>query len=505
VLLELSIKLATFNLPPSQQGKDSYANYIHFKTDNPDVFAASESYIAVLAKHDAGIQLFHLDQYDFNQKKPDEIAFDKKMMVHSADTSRVRDVAFSPFKPNILVSSHSEKGLKLWDCDANEMIQWKQDLEAVSACWHNYVDSLLLVNQGTDASVSVYDIKGDTVLNTVQLFDDTTKEVSAVNWFNHQEFVFGGSNTIGVRDIRGGDDTTSLTVELKNNLRIDAVLPVRGADQSVPNHVLFIGSSHGAQQFGIIDIRKQELLSTTEVNRGSSKQYFHFDQQNHILYVGAKGYAQLKYYDVLPTITKGEAPIFLNTFTSDNSFSAITALPERVVDVSKTEVARFVKLLQNKTVELMTFHFPKKMHQFEGNDIFHEDMYAPVPTTEPSSVTAEAFYEGQTGEPNTKSLQPENTVSVYDVPVKEGGKLRPGQEMSENDHAPVSKSKYTIQQEKEAAEKARKVDPFAKYRHESATSSLSEGIAKAVSMAIDSDDEDLHQEESDISDGEMDW
>ncbi|KJE95275.1 hypothetical protein CAOG_05747 [Capsaspora owczarzaki ATCC 30864] len=106
-------------------------------------------------------------------------------------------------------------------------------------------------------------------------------------------------------------------------------------------------------------------------------------------------------------------------FVLELKFAAILnakLLPKRLCDVSKCEVAQFLKLNKDM-IEFVSMQVPRKTSYFQ------EDLFPPTPSGEPSISSAE-FFAGKLAPPKLVSLKPEGAVSVFDVPEEAGGKKR---------------------------------------------------------------------------------
>lgn len=477
------------------KSREFFSNYIQVQTDNPELIAANDSYVAISSKRNEGITLYELDQYIFSNGTEGKVDYKLHSLLQIDDASKIRDLAFSPFG-NLLVSTHNEQGLKIWDCASKTQLIWNKENPALNAIWHSYVENLLLLNYGINGTVGLFDVSTQKHLSNLKLTNDL-KGVSKINWFKDASAVWADSTSIHIADFRSKESNCNgIDISLRNNWRVDQIAPISLPNNLDPTHILFIGNSLGEQKFGIIDVRKNEILHQTSVNRGSSKQFYTFNEANSILFIGTRGYSQIKPFDIYKTLETGDQPQALDTYTGTKSFSSFAVIPERSYNVRSAEIVRIIKLLENQSLEQVSFHVPKRVKQYEGKDIFFEDIYIPTPSKTPSKITVDELLSGENGKSNTESLQPEGSISIYDIPTNQGGKSR---DNKEGETAPV-KSKYTLELEKKNTKAV--VDPFEKYRHESQTSSITEGIMRAVAMVRDSDDEE-ENEESDFSDG--DW
>jgi hypothetical protein len=107
---------------------------------------------------------------------------------------------------------------------------------------------------------------------------------------------------------------------------------------------------------------------------------------------------------------------------SQTNHSAMAIAPKRVCDVMRFEVARFFALTVCGTIEPTSFIVPRKDSL---GAVFHEDLYPPVPSGEPSTDSATWFGpEPVLTKPHLKSLRPEGAKSIFDISAAEGGRSR---------------------------------------------------------------------------------
>lgn len=113
-----------------------------------------------------------------------------------------------------------------------------------------------------------------------------------------------------------------------------------------------------------------------------------FDPDTNLLYVAGKGDCNIRYYE----ITESEPLIhYVDQFTGKEPQRGLALCPKGVVDTSCCEVARFLRLCDNK-LEPVSFTVPRK------SDTGNDDLYPPTFAGKPA-LTAGEWSAGQNAAP----------------------------------------------------------------------------------------------------------
>jgi coronin-1B/1C/6 len=179
--------------------------------------------------------------------------------------------------------------------------------------------------------------------------------------------------------------------------------------------ILTVGfSKSGTREYSIFDTRTNKIRTTNPVDQGSNPLQPIYDATNNIVYLIGKGDGNIRIYDLADQSTT------LAEYTSTVPQRAVWALPSRCMNIHSCEIARFLKLTTS-AVESISFKLPRK-----NLDLFQEDVYGPVPSGEPTMNITEWITSTEAAPQKMTSLKPEDMKSIYEVPVTEGGKKRPG-------------------------------------------------------------------------------
>jgi hypothetical protein len=133
-----------------------------------------------------------------------------------------------------------------------------------------------------------------------------------------------------------------------------------------------------------------------------------FDEDIGVLYLCGKGSGWIKCYEIV-----AEQPYahYLTEHASPNPLSGCALLPKAVVDVTKVEVARFLRLCKDR-VEPITWSTPRTRKEF-----FQDDVYPATRARAPSGKASEFFASSAAlFPPKLVSLRPANMPLLSEAP-----------------------------------------------------------------------------------------
>ena len=113
--------------------------------------------------------------------------------------------------------------------------------------------------------------------------------------------------------------------------------------------------------------------SETTIDQSSGSLMPFYDPDSSLLYVAGKGDCNVRYYEIV----ENEPFIhYVDQFTGKDPQRGLALCPKGVVDTSCCEVARFLRLCDNK-LEPVSFTVPRKSEA--GNDDLYPDTFAGKP------------------------------------------------------------------------------------------------------------------------------
>jgi len=136
-------------------------------------------------------------------------------------------------------------------------------------------------------------------------------------------------------------------------------------------------------------------INTTKLDTSPAAPLPFFDTDTSVLYLGSKGEGTIKLYEVTDS-----GFVYLNDYKSNAPATGMSIQPKWVVDVMKTEVARFFKLTAAGQVIPLRFEVPRANLQ-----LFHDDLYPDTFDGKPV-VDASAWFGGENQPPTLMSMKP---------------------------------------------------------------------------------------------------
>eukprot|EP01080_Neovahlkampfia_damariscottae_P002213 gene2213-2387_t len=342
----------------------------------------------------------------------------------------ISDTQFSPFKTELLATASNDATVRLWNLPSEGL---KTKIMQEDVCFihpkkvnivkfHPTASDILLTSSG-DFKTRLWDINSP----KEPFFTDEhhTDTIQSYSW-NNDGSAFVSSCKDGILRIMD-PRTGSLLVHGKAH---ESTKGFRACWLGKNEKIATIGfNKQRGREYAYWDIRKgfkNGPITRATIDTFPTQCWMYFDPGNNILYTAGKGDSIIKFYEI-----NDSAPFihYISEFKSSRSQSGLAMIPQRFNDTNKCEIAKFMKLTGSE-LETISFQVPRKDSNKILNDgdkkveIFQEDIYPDVYSGKPS-LTAKEYLKGNDKPPVMSSMKKEQMVSVYEVPIDSGGKVKP--------------------------------------------------------------------------------
>jgi hypothetical protein len=360
-------------------------------------------------------------QQQQQQNQRDSMRMDELLFTLSHETP-ARRLYFHPLVDNLLITAHQNKSVVLWDMKTQQ-----QKLTIPSHCHNDQIDCMtfsydgsLFVTCSRDKNMRFFDPR----LNSRELFviraHNSPKGFNAV-WLGDSPYIF--------------------TCGSSHKQREFSIFDIR----KMANYMVDHGSTTSANSDAV------KPMVTQPIDHDSSPLYPFYAQSNNVVFLCGKGDRNIRYYEMemLSGDITGCKPYYINEYVSSTEQQAIWPVPRHALNVRSCEIARFQRLTYESTVETLSFSVPRKNSKFYQEDLYRNEPDRHVPVTS-FEEWADSF-DGLT--PKLLNLQPSDMISIYNIPVEEGGKLKQQDSDSDSESVPESPTDESIQQEQQFEQK----------------------------------------------------
>ena len=333
----------------------------------------------------------------------------------------VFDMAFSPFKYNILATASDDATCKLWEIPSGglrqnlnqDLITYKGHTRRVSLVRFNPVADNVMATASTDYSLHVWNsTKGETYAkadigdiptsldwNTIGSLVGVTTKKKMINIFDPR-----ANKSVLVSQIYEsprspkftwvGDNTFVTTGFSKNNVKELKLWDIRKVTPEL--------KSEGPVQKLVID----NLLTVTTP---------FYDHESKLLFTSAKGELSIHIYDFNDSIIHAN-----NDFKSKTPALSVHMFERKILDYNKCEIDRFIQYNNKKEINFISFCLSRKNPEYEPA------LYPPVFSGEPA-LTYDQWVAGENKEPIKKEIhllgnKNENQTEKGETKVTDGSK-----------------------------------------------------------------------------------
>jgi coronin-1B/1C/6 len=334
----------------------------------------------------------------------------------------VMDVAWHPFIETMLITGDDAGIIKVsklpgefkeWPDEIGEpLVTLEGHAKKIGILQPHPVANNILISTSYDQTVRIWDIEAQSEVLKYDLSPDGPENLTPmhVEWNRNGSLACvttreGKFKIYDPRDSKSAQTGTGFSAQKKSTIFF--------AD----NQGLLVGagSSKGAtREVKAWDPRNLgEVLSTVEVDSSNGVFIAQYDPDNSIFWLAGKGDSTIKYYEVVK-----EKPCLhlLSQFQDSNSTVGGCFLPKRYCDVTKCEIAVFLRVLKEHLTPV-SFQVPRKSDLFQKD--LYPDCYAGVP-----SLEAKEWLEGKNADPKLQSMKPGAAVEKVEAAFAAGAKKK---------------------------------------------------------------------------------
>jgi len=143
------------------------------------------------------------------------------------------------------------------------------------------------------------------------------------------------------------------------------------------------GSKTSMRQLQIWDPKNfAKPVTTIDIDQSAGNIIPHYDPDNSILYLGGKGDASIKYFEI---VDEDPYAHFLAEYRGQDSQKGLAFLPRRALDAKSCEIARALRLMRDSVVPI-SFQVPRKGEMFQAD--LYPDTYAGKATNDAAGYLA---------------------------------------------------------------------------------------------------------------------
>lgn len=320
----------------------------------------------------------------------------KKIGVHRG---KVLQAQFCPTNDNVLALGSEDCSVSITsipdDLKSNiskaDVVLKGHRKKIADISWHP-TSSGVIASGSFDGMVKVWDVEAQA--------DKVEFEASTVS---HVEFNYDGS----LLAITSKDKTAHL-LDPRQASAAQSFEPhtgTKGAQMlfTRDEKLLSVGYSRSSmREMKIYDPKKlDEPVSTTTMGQGAGMVFAHYDRDTGLVFLAGKGNSSISYYEI-----KDDQAYKLSEFRDVKPQKEVCFFPKRACDASKCEIARCLRIIDNRSLFPVSFIVPRKSDMFQ-EDIF-PDTYAGI-----SVLSADDYFAGKNVAPPTTSMRPgEKTEQV---------------------------------------------------------------------------------------------
>lgn len=345
--------------------------------------AASAGSVAVLS-HDKVAQRGFVPKKLFGQK------------------GHVIDLAFNPFNDDLLFTGSEDGTIKGWKLpeDGNIPADTQDDIITLAGhsrkvgilAFHSSAENVL-ASAGMDQIINIWDITVNAPKITINQ-SAGENQIMSLNWNLDGSLlnITSKDKMVHILDSRTG----AVVASGKAN---EGSKTMRSLWAKRRNQIVTFGFNKSQyRQMMLFDARDlSKPLFVKEVDQMSNIMLPFYDEDTSVLYVGGRGEAGIKYYELWDEATAIQP---LQAFTQGDPQKGLAMMPKQSMDVKECQLNEFYKLTNNKLSKI-SFNLPRR----QGATQFQSDIF-PNTFAPKAAISADAFFKGTNANPVEISLAP---------------------------------------------------------------------------------------------------
>ncbi|XP_076306921.1 coronin-6-like isoform X2 [Tachypleus tridentatus] len=307
----------------------------------------------------------------------------------------VMDIAWCPHNDNVIASSSDDTLVRVWQIPEGGLVRPLVDPVVELAGhqkkvglvqWHPSANNVLL-SAGADCKIMIWNVGTGELLSEVihpdLIFD------CCWSWNGSRLATTCKDKKIRVYDPRSGE-------MLQEALGHEGAKPQRVVYLR-SGMILTTGFSRMSErQYSLRkenDLNSPLCLEEMDVSNGVMVPFY--DPDVNLLFLCAKGDSNIRYFEITEV-----SPFvhYINTYQSNIPQRGMCMMPKRGCDISRCEIAKFIRLHSNGFCEVLSFTVPRKSEQFQ------DDLY-PLTAADVPAISAEEWAEGKDADPVLVSLK----------------------------------------------------------------------------------------------------
>ncbi|KAH7816062.1 coronin [Monocercomonoides exilis] len=309
-------------------------------------------------------------------------------------TRPVTDMDFCPHDPDTIATTCEDCTVRVWKIPESGMPADGIEEPVAAFTGHgrksteviwNPCASGILASAGADATIKVWDLN-----SKERVFSIDGQHGDAIQSFQWNQ----AGNMIGTqcrdKKIRLFDVRSNQKVlEIQSHA---GVKTARFLFNNKRNWLMSTGFGQGSnRQVLIWDERNTtKPIVSNVIDQASGIMMPFFDEATQILFIGSKGEANIRYYE----LTEDPPHFFyITTFPEGTPTRGLTALPKQYVHSEHCEIMKFFRITAKDSIEPISFVVPRR------SEMFQADIYPPVVDTTTPSMTGEEWIKGENKPP----------------------------------------------------------------------------------------------------------
>lgn len=319
----------------------------------------------------------------------------------------VLDFDFNPFNSQLIATGGDDCITKVWGIPPEGMESSISDAlvdlvghdKKVTAVLHHPTAEFVLATGSADRTVKIWDVEAQTEASSTE----HGEIIQGLAWNSNGEILASTCRDKMLRLIDPRTGKATHTGQAHDGQRTAKVVFCPNNGPGNNEVVCTVGfTRQSKRQFRLWDQRDMSKPYThMNVDQSAGALLPFFDEATNLLFLAGKGDANIRYYELV-----GGAPwqYFVEEYRSGSPCRGICTVPRRILDTTKNEITRFLKLHKDK-VEPLSMICPRK------SDLFQADLY-PDTYAGKASVSSTEFFGGKKGDVILTSMNPKNKAGA---------------------------------------------------------------------------------------------